>query len=204
MIHFSFTQTNPWTWENTASIEMGHIKTLQAFINDDAVCRYATAFNGGRKCHVKHATSCEEAMTGGSHYNAPILFDDALPSWLLRVRRFAHRFHPDLDPLADQELMTEYVTLKFLETTTVPAPRAFGIGLRSRGPGADHGVGLSFLLIEKLPGETWRGGGGVLPTDRNYKRKEEHLWNDYAEILAELARHPFPNIGSLTCELPPI
>ncbi|KAL2255107.1 hypothetical protein VTK26DRAFT_4102 [Humicola hyalothermophila] len=124
-----------------------HFKELKAMINDDAVLRYVYKFAGnGFKCRIKHAASLETALMGNTHYCAAIfLYDNddddddykANNSWhrplLLRVRLDARLRDPEVDAKGDREMLNEYATLKFLETTTVPAPRVYGIGLRTRG-----------------------------------------------------------------------
>lgn len=88
---------------------------------------------------------------------------------------------------------SEYTTLKVLETTTVPAPRAFACGMR--GDGTDRGIGVRFLFMEELPGTPWYGdrpGGQPAASDAN-----ANVRRAYAGILAELARHPFSKAGSL-------
>jgi hypothetical protein len=86
--------------------------------------------------------------------------------------------------------------MKFLEKTAVPAPRAFGYGTFSDGN--NHGVGVSFLLVEELPGKAWTGGG--TPADEKTRDQKAKIWSGLADILAELARHPFPKAGSLCME----
>ncbi|PNP46605.1 hypothetical protein THARTR1_10722 [Trichoderma harzianum] len=130
---------------------------------------------------------------GGANYHARIRFQDSSPSWLLRVPRVTG-FAAGLPiPLAEYLIASEYATLKFLETTAVPAPRAFSYGVCSNG--TDHGVGVAFLLMEELPGRPWTGEGvsGTTATDDEKAR----IWSELAEILAELERHPFPKAGSL-------
>jgi len=99
---------------------------------------------------------------GCANYHARIRFHDGSPSWLLRVPRIAGFAVGPPGSLAEHLILSEYSTLKFLETTSVPAPRAFGYGVRgSHGIGTetDHGVGVSFLLMEELPGKRWTGDG---------------------------------------------
>ncbi|KAI0197744.1 hypothetical protein F4808DRAFT_463448 [Astrocystis sublimbata] len=178
-------------WESQIVSE---IDGLRSQINDTAVCEYASRLNGGRSCYVEHSSGVGPgALMGCANYHACIRFDDGSPSWLLRVPRvtsFAVGF-PVL--LADYLIRSEYATLKFLETTAVPAPRGFGYG--TRGNGTDHGVGVGFLLIEELPGRPWTGEGvsGSNATDEEKMK----IWNAVADILAELERHPFPKAGSL-------
>lgn len=130
---------------------------------------------------------------GAANYHARIRFHDGSPSWLLRVPRVASFAVGFPASLADDLILSEYATLKFLETTAVPAPRAFGYGTCSNG--ADYGVGVSFLLIEELPGRPWTGEGvcGNNATDD----EKVKVWSALADILAELEKYPFPKAGSL-------
>lgn len=126
---------------------------------------------------------------GCANYHVRIRFGNGSPSWLMRVPRvsgFAVGFPVSL---AEYLIRSEYATLKFLETTAVPAPRAFSFGILSEG--TDHGVGVCFLLMEELPGKPWDGEGGTAK-----------VWKSLAEILAELEKHPFTKAGSLYVKSP--
>ena len=130
---------------------------------------------------------------GSANYHARIRFDDGSPSWLLRVpcvTSFAVGL-PAL--LADYLILSEYATLKFLGTTAVPAPRTFGYGICSNG--TDHGVGVSFLIMEELPGRPWTSEG----VSGNEATRDEKMkvWSALADIVAELEKHPWPKAGSL-------
>ncbi|XWW97592.1 hypothetical protein V2A60_005576 [Cordyceps javanica] len=127
-------------------------------------------------------------MMGSANYHARIRFQDGSPSWLLRVPRVASFAVGLPATLADDLIRSEYATLKFLETTRVPAPRAFGYGVCSNG--TDHGVGVSFLLMEELPGRPWTSQGATTG-------EKTRIWSHLAEIMVELERHPFPKAGSL-------
>ncbi|KAM0479850.1 hypothetical protein ACHAPX_004427 [Trichoderma viride] len=173
---------------------VSEIDRLRSRINDAAVCQLASRLNGGRSCSIEHPSMVGPgALMGNANYHARIRFQDDSPSWLLRVPRVASFAVGLPAPLADYLIASEYATLKFLETTAVPAPRAFDYGVCSNG--TDHGVGVAFLLMEELPGRPWIGQGvsGATATDEEKAR----IWSDLAEILAELERHPFPKAGSL-------
>ncbi|KAG5979932.1 hypothetical protein E4U55_004555 [Claviceps digitariae] len=173
---------------------VAEIDRLRSMINDVAVCELASGLNGGRSCSIEHSPKVgPDALMGNANYHARIRFHDGSLSWLLRVPRVAS-FDAGLpDSLAEYLILSEYSTLKFLETTAVPAPRAFGYGVRSSG--SDHDVGVSFLLMEELPGKPWTGDG---PCGSNATEDEKaKVWGAVAEILAELAKHPFPKAGSL-------
>ncbi|KAK3687158.1 hypothetical protein B0T22DRAFT_456573 [Podospora appendiculata] len=157
------------------------IMDLSRQIDDTAVCAFASSLNGGKSCILQHskAFGSGHAIMGCANYHARIVFSDGSPSWLMRVPRvtgFAVGFPPRL---AEALIRSEYATLKFLETTAVPAPRAFSYGIPSLGTDCD--VGVCFLLMEEMPGRPWNG---------------------LAEILGELARHPFRIAGSLDVSCP--
>lgn len=170
------------------------VDRLRSQINDVAVCQHASKLNGGRSCSIEHSSKVgSSALMGSANYHARIRFHDGSSSWLLRVPRVAS-FAVGLPvPLADYLILSEYATLKFLETTTVPAPRAFSCGVC--GNGTDHGVGVSFLLMEELPGRPWTGQGAS-GTEATEDEKAK-IWSGLAEILVELEHHPFPKAGSL-------
>lgn len=50
-------------------------------------------------------------------------------------------------------------------------------------------MGVPFLLVEELPGKPWTGWGT--------ETQRAKVWSGLAGILAELARHPFTQAGSL-------
>ncbi|KAK9776979.1 putative Aminoglycoside phosphotransferase domain-containing protein [Seiridium cardinale] len=167
------------------------IGRLRARINDKAVCEHASSLNDGIPCNIEYPSEVVGvgALTGCANYHARICFSNGSPSWLMRVPRvsgFAVGFPVSL---AEYLIRSEYATLKFLETTAVPAPRAFSFGIPSQG--TDHGIGVCFLLMEELSGRPWNGQGD---TDK--------VWNGLADIFAELEKHPFTKAGSLYVEFP--
>jgi len=121
---------------------------------------------------------------GCANYHIRVRFSDGHRPWLMRVPRISG-FAVGLPvSLAEYLIRSEYATLKFLENTKVPAPRAFTFGIPSQGK--DYGVGVPFLIMEELPGKPWNGRGDATK-----------VWKGLAEIYAELARHPFSMAGSL-------
>ncbi|KAK4235428.1 hypothetical protein C8A03DRAFT_46442 [Achaetomium macrosporum] len=172
------------TWQAGIDAEIGR---LRARINDAAVREYASRLNGGRQCSVEHGD-----IMGCANYHVRIRFEDGSGSWLLRIPRVT-RIYAVPAPMIDYLVASEYATLKFLENTAVPAPRAFGYGTRCSG--TDHGISVSFLLIEELPGKPWELGG--IPADEKTKDQKAKIWDGLADIFAELARHPLPKAGSL-------
>ena len=95
--------------------------------------------------------------------------------------------------LIDYFIRSEYATLKFLETTKVPAPRVFGYGIAEN---KKNKVGVSYILMEEMAGETWNLQG---PCGKRFAddKDKERVWNGLADILIELQRHPFSKAGSL-------
>ncbi|POR35265.1 Uncharacterized protein TPAR_04531 [Tolypocladium paradoxum] len=173
---------------------VAEIDRLRSQINDAAVVEFASRLNAGRSCSVEHSSKVGPgALMGCANYHARVRFHDGSPSWLLRVPRVASHAVGLPDSLAEYLILSEYATLTFLETTAIPAPRTFGYGVR--GTGTDHGVGVSFLLMEELPGRPWTGEGvSGHPATKDEKAK---IWTALADMLAELAKHPFPKAGSL-------
>lgn len=165
------------------------IERLCSQINFDAVCDLASSLNGGRSCTIDQSTTTVAgAPIGFANYHARILFDDGSRSWLLRVPRIGAAIPP---AMVDYLILSEYATLKFLETTKVPAPRAFGYGISASSE--NHGVGVSFMLIEELPGTPWN----VQSRAVTFGDKRAKVWDGLADILIELKNHPFPKAGSL-------
>ncbi|OHE90616.1 hypothetical protein CORC01_14081 [Colletotrichum orchidophilum] len=167
------------------------INNLRARINGPAVCKLASSLNAEKPCVLEHPPKVVglESLTGCANYYVRIRFEDGSPSWLLRVPRVTG-FAVGLPlSLAEYLIRSEYATLKFLETTEVPAPRAFWFGIPSQG--TDCGVGVCFLLMEELAGRPWDGQGDT-----------SKVWQRLAEILAELEKHEFRQAGSLCVESP--
>ncbi|KAK1561602.1 uncharacterized protein LY79DRAFT_574036, partial [Colletotrichum navitas] len=164
---------------------------LRAQINEKAVCKLASSLNEGKPCAIEYPLKAvgPDALTGRANYHARIRFSDGSPPWLMRVPRVTG-FDVGLPvPLAEYLIRSEYATLKFLETTKVPAPRAFSFGIPSEC--TDQGIGVCFLLMEELPGKPWNG-----------RENTAKIWQGLAEIFAELEKHPFTKAGSLYVQYP--
>ncbi|KAI1118131.1 hypothetical protein F5Y14DRAFT_401158 [Nemania sp. NC0429] len=167
------------------------IGRLRAQINEKAVCELASNLNGGKSCIVEYPSQVVGlgALTGCTNYHVRICFGDGSPSWLMRVPRVSG-FAVGLPvSLAEYLIQSEYATLKFLETTAVPAPRAFSFGIPSQG--TDHGIGVCFLVMEELSGKLWDGEGDTAK-----------VWRQLAQVYDELEKYPFTKAGSLYVESP--
>ena len=174
------------------------MKTIRAKINENAICELASELNGGRKCKIEHPPAWGRgSLMGCANYHALIRFPDDGSVWLIRVPRMNGSIPQSL---VDYLIRSEYATLKFLETTKVPAPRAFNYGVASD---KNNRVGVSYILIEEMGGITWNLQG---PRGKRFAddKDKERLWNGLADILIELRRHPFPKAGSLLPGPPPL
>lgn len=167
------------------------IGRIRSQINDKAVCELASRLNHGKSCNIEYPSKIvgSGSLMGCANYHARIHFDGEPQSWLIRVPRVSCSVAGLQAPLVEYLIRSEYSTLKFLETTAVPAPRAFSFGIPSQG--TDHGIGVCFLLTEELPGEPWYGEGD-----------SAKIWKGLADIFEELEKHPFAKAGSLSVESP--
>lgn len=122
---------------------------------------------GGQNCHL------DVNFTDGTTWLARIRFEDSpLPPEQTRAYVFA----------------SEIATLKFLEKTSVPAPKVYTYATKSR----TKSVGLSYMLVEKLP-------GAPLQWSEATSEQRSNVMHQLADIFLELEKYPFPMSGSLTC-----
>ncbi|PSR78528.1 hypothetical protein BD289DRAFT_443800 [Coniella lustricola] len=88
----------------------------------------------------------------------------------------------------DYVLQSEATTMQFLERhTRIPSPRIFDRACES-DPGNTIGVG--YILMEKMPGAPleWQSATAI---------QKEKIVRQLAEIMLEIERHPFDQLGSL-------
>ncbi|KAL4807723.1 hypothetical protein BDV18DRAFT_158928 [Aspergillus unguis] len=187
-------ETTPLSNNEYATTIHTEIEILREKLNDDALRKSASELNGGLGCEIEHPPAWGRgSLMGCANYHARLRFAGNGSTWLIRVPRVNGAISQQL---IDYLIRSEYAMLKFLETTNVPAPRAFGYGIAGD---EDNKVGLSYILIEEMPGKPWNGQGphGKRSADNNDKEK---IWNGLADILIELKRHPFHQAGSLLPE----
>ncbi|KAG6013426.1 hypothetical protein E4U54_006758 [Claviceps lovelessii] len=125
------------------------------------------------------------AMMGGQNCHAEIKFDDGV-EWLARFRLPGVASPPA--EVRDYVLQSEAVTMQFLERRTrVPSPRVFDWACES-DPTNTTGVG--YMLVEKMPGTPlqWQSATAA---------QREKIVRQLAEIMLEIERHPFEQLGSL-------
>ncbi|KAJ5714556.1 uncharacterized protein N7483_011737 [Penicillium malachiteum] len=166
------------------------VKNLRAKINDEAVCQRASELNGNMKCEIEHPPPWGRgALMGWANYHARIRFESGVV-WLMRVPRTNGSLP---QKLIDYLIRSEYATLKFLESTQVPAPRVFDYATAEQ---PDNKIGVSYIFMEEMPGKPWnqQGSAGKEIADNEDKEK---IWSGLADILIELERYPFSKGGSL-------
>ncbi|KAI1311833.1 hypothetical protein F5Y03DRAFT_290577 [Xylaria venustula] len=169
------------------SAEAVELELLIKKIDTSALASRASELRGGVPCSVPtlrydHAT--RSSVMGGMNYHIEVTFEDGV-KWLARVRRSnATSPRPEL---RDYIVQSEIATLKFLEQTTVPAPKVFDFALEST---PDNVVGVGYILMEKLPGSSLRWS---IATDAQRTRVMDQL----AGIFVELHKYPFDLLGSL-------
>jgi aminoglycoside phosphotransferase (APT) family kinase protein len=145
----------------------------------------ASALKSNVKCSFK-PSDYRDAMMGNANYHAWLEFDDG-DRWLLRTPRTSFSNVPC--DMVEYFIASEYATLKFLESTKVPAPKVFDYGFAS---GKDNVVGVSYLLMECLPGKA--RDSDLLESDT---QQRSSVLAQVAEILIEISKHPLPLAGSL-------
>ncbi|KAJ5220649.1 uncharacterized protein N7469_009536 [Penicillium citrinum] len=161
-------------------LEIGKIRSI---INDSEVCKRASELNGGLKREIGHPPH-EDAERS---WAAPTIM-------LHRWHCLAYSVNGSIpQSIIDYLICSEYATLKFLETTKVPAPRAFDYGIAED---ENNKVGVSYIFLEEMAGRAWNSQGPHGKRSADGKDKERD-WNGLDDILIELKRHPFPKAVSL-------
>ncbi|KAI1259817.1 hypothetical protein F5Y18DRAFT_408348 [Xylariaceae sp. FL1019] len=169
------------------SAEAVELELLIRKINTSALAFRASELRGGIPCSVpplRYDRSARSSVMGGMNYHIEVTFQDGV-KWLARVRRSNATSPPP--ELRDYIVHSEIATLKFLEQTTVPAPKVFDFALENT---PDNAIGVGYILMEKLPGSSLRW---ATATDAQRARVMEQL----AGIFVELHKHPFDLLGSL-------
>ncbi|KAK0667822.1 hypothetical protein QBC41DRAFT_395247 [Cercophora samala] len=153
--------------------------------NTAALAKRASKLRNGTPC-VVHLPDYQDLMKGTRNYHLDVEFADGV-TWIARIRQPPmNHAAPPPPSVRSYLIQSEAATLRFLETTAVPAPRVFGYGLE----GPDNPVGVGYILMEKLPGAPLRWD----VADPNQRRK---VLEQLAEVYVELGRHPFAGLGSL-------
>ncbi|KAI2028673.1 hypothetical protein LOZ41_005684, partial [Ophidiomyces ophidiicola] len=174
--------------ESWKKIMDDEVSALLQEVNTIELTRIASELNKGEHCAFRPNEHIGDgSMMGCANYHASILFDSG-EEWLVRIPRTSGNALPA--SLVEYLVASEYATLKFLESTNVPAPKAFGYGLVSD---TLNNVGVNYLLMERLPGKPYR------EYIANESQKESVLLQ-LSHILIEMSNYPFPKAGSLLVE----
>ncbi|KAH0372760.1 short chain dehydrogenase, partial [Aureobasidium melanogenum] len=161
------------------------ISQLLDQINVSELEKRASILKGNVTCSFK-PSNYHDAMMGNANYHAWLIFDDG-DRWLVRTPRTVFCDIPQ--DMVEYFIASEFATLKFLESTKVPAPRAFGFGLASD---ENNAVGVSYLLMECLPGKPFNSD--LLGAEPQLQRS---ILAQFAEILIDISKHPVSSAGSL-------
>lgn len=167
-------------------VEQQEMTTLIGRIKIDALATRASAIRQGMSCSVippRYDKSIRSSVMGGMNYHVEIHFDDGVV-WLARIRR-SNVTSPPLE-LQNYIVQSEVATLRFLQRTSVPAPRVFDFQFDHE----DNPVGVGYILMEKMPGKSLRWS-------RATQEQRKNVMSQLVDIFIELRRHPFDQIGSL-------
>lgn len=123
------------------------------------------------------------SQTGGQNCNIDIQFQDGIV-WLARIRLD----DPLLPPKPTQAyiFLSEVFTLKFLERTSIPAPKVFHFATES----SENAVGVPFMLMEKMK-------GAPLMWDVATPAQRTKVLEQLTNIFLALEKHPFNSTGSI-------
>ncbi|CAK7233480.1 hypothetical protein SBRCBS47491_008623 [Sporothrix bragantina] len=172
-------------WEQTITDE---IEALLDMLNITALeCRASLLRNGIRCSFQRSKHLGEGSMMGYANYHAWLVFDDDV-RWLARLPRTTDGGGVPIS-LVNHLVASEYATLRWLEQhiPNVRVPRAYGYGLADD---AANDVGVAYLLVEALPGRPFQAYEATTEQKR-------HVYSQYADILAEISRHPVKQASSL-------
>lgn len=155
-------------------------------INTRALAARASDLRQGIPCsipplHYDRAT--RSSVMGGMNYHIEICFEDGI-KWIARIRRVNATSPPA--ELRDYIVRSEVATLKFLEQTTIPTPRVFDFALED----AANPVGVGYILMEKLPGESLRWAIAT-------REQRENVMIHLADTFIALRMYPFDHLGCL-------
>ncbi|KAJ5088302.1 hypothetical protein N7456_011918 [Penicillium angulare] len=168
-------------WEKSVNDEVWE---LLSHVNTHELVRIGTQLNGG-KCKFERGKHIGMgAIMGCANYHGWLVFDNG-ERWVVRIPRTGFSDVP-LD-LVEYLVESEYATLKFLESTKVPAPKPFAYGL---GSDPSNRVGVSYILMQALPGKPFYGYMAS-------ESQKTHVIEQLADVLIEISKNPLPSIGSL-------
>ncbi|KAG6047686.1 hypothetical protein E4U39_000208 [Claviceps sp. Clav50 group G5] len=150
------------------------------------LCARASQVRGADvPCTIDLSPESLANMMGGLNCHADIKFEDGVV-WLARFRILSV-IAPPLE-VRDYFLQSEATTMQFLDRhTSVPSPRVFDWACESD---PTNTIGVGYILMEKL-------NGTPLHWHSATASQKEKIVRQYADIMLEIERHPFDQLGSL-------
>ncbi|KAL7918220.1 hypothetical protein ACQKWADRAFT_304818 [Trichoderma austrokoningii] len=170
-----------------AAAEAQRLNELYQRINSVNLCARASQVRDGANvpCTIDLSPKSLSVMMGGQNCHAEIKFEDGVV-WLARLRLSSAISPPP--EVQEDVLQSEAATLQFLERhTRIPSPRVFDWACESD---PTNTVGVGYILMEKMAGTPldWQSATAV---------QKEKIVRQLAEIMLEIERHPFDQLGSL-------
>ncbi|KAG5970790.1 hypothetical protein E4U56_007260 [Claviceps arundinis] len=150
------------------------------------LCARASQVRGADvPCAIDLTPESLSAMRGGLNCHAEIKFEDGVV-WLARFRILSAIAPPP--EVRDYVLQSEAMTMQFLDRhTRVPSPRVFDWACESDPMNT---IGVGYILMEKLNGTS-------LNWQKATAAQKEKIVRQYVDIMLEIERHPFDQLGSL-------
>ena len=159
------------------------ISDLLAQINMPALLKLASSLNNGSECIANPGST---SMMGCCNYHLHIIFPISGQKWLVRVPRPGYaKLHDVID--IEYQYASEFATLKFLENTAVPAPKAFAYGVASN---AENDIGVTYLIMEFLEGKPFNPLSATVDERRI-------AYEGVAKMMIELSKWPLSKACSL-------
>lgn len=160
-----------------STVNVTALKKVATRLRRDVPCQ-GPALEALRKNDPKAAEILAD-QTGGQNCHLDVVFNDGT-TWLARFR-FVN--DPTLPPetVADYIFLSEVASMFDLAGTKVAAPKVFHY---ARKNDKKNEVGLTFLLMEKLPGKSldWNSASSA----QKFKIMEQ-----LADVFLEIERHPY-------------
>ncbi|KZW02732.1 hypothetical protein EXIGLDRAFT_759449 [Exidia glandulosa HHB12029] len=158
-------------------------------IDIQALAARASAISGGIGCTVSASRDdlIDALRYGGRNIHFPITFDDG-QCWLFRVRRDNKAAPNELT--CRHLLLSEVATYNYLMSIGYPVPKVFDFAVDVE---SSHGIGMPYMLVEKLPGESLDTVAFAEYDDETRIR----ILRQAARLHVLLADNPLPAIGSL-------
>lgn len=167
--------------------EEREIPSLVELIDIPSLTTRASSLRGGARCAVMPMTWIRDKkweVMGGMNYHVIIRFDDSV-EWIACIRRR----NVTSPPISLSKLIveSEVATMKYLRSVGALVPNVFDF---ASTPSESHGVGTSYILMEKVPGKP-------LDMTKATNEQKRSVLRQLAKFYTIVSEHPLPAIGSL-------